>query len=179
MPVAGARRLAPSGWRVEAAEPISRPSGVMTAASWMLRQMGFVSTLDALLPWEPKQCKLSPGTRLLALTLCVPFDRAALCNVQQVLARQDLSIPFGSAPQAADFNKASASAERSPRIACTHARTARFTVSGGNGRRVRSRAAARSRVAATASSGFRLHASPSPVMPAAGLRMPRAAGAER
>ena len=76
----------------------------MTAASWMLRQMGFVSTLDALLPWDPKQCKLSPGTRLLALTLCVLFDRAALCNVQQVLARQDLSIPFGSAPQAADFN---------------------------------------------------------------------------
>lgn len=76
----------------------------MTAASWILRQMGFVSTLDALLPWDPKQCKLSPGTRLLALTLCVLFDRAALCNVQLVLARQDLSILFGSAAQAADFN---------------------------------------------------------------------------
>ena len=46
----------------------------------------------------------APGTRLLAVTLCVLFDRAALCGVQQVLARQHLPILFGSEPQAADFN---------------------------------------------------------------------------
>ena len=93
-----------TSWRVEEAEPVSRPSGIMTTVAWILRQMGVVSALDTLLPWDAKQCKLSPGTRLLALILCTLFDRTALWRVHRVFARQDLDVLFGQNVRAADFN---------------------------------------------------------------------------
>ena len=94
----------PTPWRIEEAEPVSRPSGVMTVVAWILREMGIVATLDRMLAWDPKQCRLSPGTRLLALILTVLFDRTALWRVKDVLTHQDLPILFGPDVQAADFN---------------------------------------------------------------------------
>ena len=91
-------------WRVEESEPLSRPSGIMTTVAWVLREMGLVATLDAMLAWDPKQCKLSPGVRLLALVLSVLFDRTALWRVDRVFARQDLPILFGPGVEATDFN---------------------------------------------------------------------------
>ena len=94
----------PMTWRVEDAEPVSHPTGVMTAAGWILRQLEVVSTLDAMLAWDPTQCKLSPGTRLLALMLCALFDRTALYRVGRVLARQDLPVLLGPGVAADDLN---------------------------------------------------------------------------
>ena len=47
---------------------------------------------------------LSPGTRLLALILCVLFDRTALWRVERVFVRQDLPVLFGPEVEAGDFN---------------------------------------------------------------------------
>lgn len=91
-------------WRVEDSQPTSHPSGVMTAVGWILRQFEVVATLDAMLSWDPTQCKLSPGTRLLALMLCALFDRTALCRVERVFARQDLPVLFGPGVAATDLN---------------------------------------------------------------------------
>ena len=91
-------------FRAENAPPVSRPSGIMTCVAWILRQLEVVSTLDALLDWDPAQCRLSPGTRLLALMLCALFDRTALFRVQQVLRHQDLPVLFGPGVTAEAFN---------------------------------------------------------------------------
>jgi hypothetical protein len=76
----------------------------MTAVGWVLRQLEVVSTLDALLPWDPAQCRLSPGTRLLALMLCALFDHTALFRVRHVLGHQDLPVLFGPGVTADAFN---------------------------------------------------------------------------
>ena len=91
-------------FRAENAPPVSRPSGIMTCVAWILRQLEVVSTLDALLPWDPAQCRLSPGTRLLALMLCALFDHTALFRVRHVLGHQDLPVLFGPGVTADAFN---------------------------------------------------------------------------
>jgi transposase len=92
-------------WRVEIRQPpLSHPSGIMTTFAWLLRQIGVDAVFDAMLVWDPKQCKLSPGTRLLALILAVLFDRTALYRVEQVFAHQDLPVLFGPEVAASDFN---------------------------------------------------------------------------
>jgi transposase len=76
----------------------------MTTFAWLLRQIGVDAVFDAMLTWDPKQCKLSPGTRLLALVLAVLFEHTALYRVEQVFAHQDLPVLFGPEVAAADFN---------------------------------------------------------------------------
>ena len=76
----------------------------MTAVAWILRQMGVVDTLDAMLTWDRAQCNLSPGTRLLALILCALFDRTALSRVERIFARQDIPVLLGPGVQARDLN---------------------------------------------------------------------------
>ena len=48
-------------WRVEDAEPVSHPTGVTTAAAWILRQLEVVSTLDAMLAWDPTSASSHPA----------------------------------------------------------------------------------------------------------------------
>ena len=76
----------------------------MTAVAWILRQMGVVDTLDAMLTWDRAQCNLSPGPRLLGLILCALFDRTALSRVERILVRQDIPVLLGPGVQARDLN---------------------------------------------------------------------------
>ena len=76
----------------------------MTAVAWILRQMGVVDTLDAMLIWDRARCNLSPGTRLLALILCTLLDRTALSRVERIFARQDLPVLLGPSVEARDLN---------------------------------------------------------------------------
>ena len=51
-----------------------------------LQPMQFVETLNELLPWDPKQCAVSPGQRILALVLAMLEDRRALYLMPQIYA---------------------------------------------------------------------------------------------
>lgn len=57
-----------------------------------------------MLPWDPTQCKFSPGTRILVLIFAILFDRTALYRVEEFLVGQDLSVLLGQAAVPGDFN---------------------------------------------------------------------------
>ena len=57
------------------------PSGVVTMVEAFFTSMRLQEVLDEMLPYDEEQCKLTPGQRLLGLTLCVFGGREALYRV--------------------------------------------------------------------------------------------------
>jgi len=82
----------------------STPSGVPVAVRCVADEIGLVRLLDEALPWDDRQCKFSPGTRLLVLIFAILYDRTALYRVQQFLAYQDLPLLVGRPAVPEDFN---------------------------------------------------------------------------
>ncbi len=62
--------------------------------------------IDAVVEWDPVQCRLSPGTRVKALIINLLVDREALYHVERFYEHQDLEVLFGAGPQvrAEDLN---------------------------------------------------------------------------
>lgn len=73
-------------------------------AGQVIRELGIVETIDNLVKWDPKQCKHSPGTHVLAMLINILMGRTALYHVDDFYELQDVPILFGSEAAAADFN---------------------------------------------------------------------------
>lgn len=80
------------------------PSGVTTAAAYIAREIGLVDITNQMVRWDDRQCRLSPGERILALVVGILFDRTALWRLHEVLVDQDLAVLFGPGVAAIDFN---------------------------------------------------------------------------
>lgn len=80
------------------------PSGIITMVAAFFQTMGLQRVLDAMLPFDEDQCKLTPGQRLTALMLCVFGGREALYRVEKFFEGQNLTQLFGPGVQPGDFN---------------------------------------------------------------------------
>jgi len=78
--------------------------GIGVTVREFLRRMQFVETLNELLPWDPGQCSVSPGQRLLALVMAFIEDRRALFRMPEVYARRDVELLLGAGVKAEQLN---------------------------------------------------------------------------
>lgn len=78
--------------------------GFAVAAVDMAERIGLVEYLDTHLPWDPQQCRVSPGTRLLALMVTFLVDPRALYRIPEFYTELDCAVLFGAERQPADFN---------------------------------------------------------------------------
>ena len=78
--------------------------GLGVVAREFLQRMQFVETLNELLPWDSKQCAVSPGQRILELVLAMLEDRRALYLMPQIYAERDVELLLGVGVQAEQLN---------------------------------------------------------------------------
>lgn len=78
--------------------------GFAVAVVDMAERIGFVDLIDETLFWDRKQCKVSPGQRLLTLMVVILVDPRALYRVAEFYADLDCDVLFGSSRLATDFN---------------------------------------------------------------------------
>lgn len=70
--------------------------GVAVVVREMLARMQFVETIDELVPWDPKQCRLSPGQRILALVMAIVDNRRALYRLPLFFETRDAEVLLGA-----------------------------------------------------------------------------------
>jgi len=70
----------------------------------VIRELGIVETVDNMVRWDPKQCKRSPGTHVLAMLINIFMGRTALYRVDEFYELQDIAVLFGADASADDFN---------------------------------------------------------------------------
>ncbi len=66
--------------------------------------MQFVETLNELLPWDPMQCAVSPGQRILALVIAYIEDRKALYRIEEAYTHRDVELLLGQGVAAEQLN---------------------------------------------------------------------------
>ncbi len=79
--------------------------GFAVVAADMAARIGLVDFLNARVFWNPKQCKVSPGLRILALIIGCLVDPLALYRLEEFYAELDCAVLFGAERQAHDFNE--------------------------------------------------------------------------
>lgn len=82
------------------ARPQAVQAGVGVVVRELLERLEFVKTIDELLEWDPGQCKLSPGRRLLALVAAFVENRRALFRMPEVFATKDVEVLMGEGVEA-------------------------------------------------------------------------------
>ena len=65
------------------------------AAADMASRIGLVDLINASVTWDPKQCKVSPGIRLLALIIAMRVDPMALYRLEEFYGELDCDVLFG------------------------------------------------------------------------------------
>jgi len=70
----------------------------------VIRELGIVETVDNMVRWDPKQCKRSPGTHVLAMLINIFMGRTALYRVDEFYELQDIAVLFGADASTDDFN---------------------------------------------------------------------------
>ena len=78
--------------------------GVGVVVREFVQRMQFVETLNELLPWDPKQCAVSPGQRILALVIAFIEDRKALYRIEEAYAHRDVELLLGQGVAAEQLN---------------------------------------------------------------------------
>ena len=78
--------------------------GFAVAAADMAERIGLVAVINATAPWDPKQCKVSPGIRILALIIAMMVDPMAWYRLEEFYGELDCEVLFGAERQAQDFN---------------------------------------------------------------------------
>lgn len=78
--------------------------GVGVVVREFVQRMQFVETLNELLPWDPKQCAVSPGQRILALVMAFVEDRKALYQMPELYQDRDVELLLGAGVQASQLN---------------------------------------------------------------------------
>jgi len=79
-------------------------AGSAAMVAQVIRDLGIVETVDDMVKWDPKQCKHSPGTHVLAMLINILMGRTALYQVSRFYELQDVPVLFGTEASAEDFN---------------------------------------------------------------------------
>ena len=66
-------------------------------------ELDLAGVIDGAVRWDPAQCKLSPGTRIVALVVNTLVHRRPLYRVEEFYAGQDVALLFGPGVRADDF----------------------------------------------------------------------------
>ena len=77
--------------------------GFAATAARFLERIDLVGWFNARLQWDPSQCNLSPGTRLVALVLGFLVNPQALYKVAEFYQSFDCEVLFGAGVQPDDF----------------------------------------------------------------------------
>lgn len=80
----------PSGLKI-------RRAGAAVLLARVCRELKVRALVNAMVAWDAQQCRVSPGTLVVALILNVLLDRRPLYRVQQFYERRDLGLLFEEA----------------------------------------------------------------------------------
>lgn len=72
--------------------------------SALSRELGIPETINTLVDWDEKQCKLDPGTLVLALIINILHGRAPLYRVEEFFREQDTELLFGTGVESKHLN---------------------------------------------------------------------------
>ena len=81
-----------------------RETGPGPIISNLCRQLGVRQTINDVVPWDPKQCLLDPGTHVTALIINILCRRDPLYRVKEFYEEQDLELLFGINVAPNNFN---------------------------------------------------------------------------
>jgi len=72
--------------------------------SALCRELGIPETINTLVDWDEKQCKLDPGTLVLALIINILHGRSPLYRVEEFFREQDTELLFGTGVESKHLN---------------------------------------------------------------------------
>ena len=72
---------------------LSAGAGPLVAA--FCREITLRDIVDEMVTWDPKQCRLSPGTLLEALVINILVARKPLCRLEEFYSKMNLDVIFG------------------------------------------------------------------------------------
>ncbi len=78
-------------------------SGASSLIASICHDLEIKSILDAKLQWDEKQCKVSPGTRIVGMIINILMSRDPLYQVDEFFEDKDLKCLFGPGVDAKDF----------------------------------------------------------------------------
>ncbi len=70
-------------------------AGASSMLVQIIRELGIPDTIDNMVQWDPKQCKHSPGTHVLAMMVNILMGRTALYRVEEFYDNLDVPFLFG------------------------------------------------------------------------------------
>lgn len=85
-------------------EPTARPVGAAPVFRAMADTLDLVGLLNQLLAWDPTQCRVSPGERILLLILDLIAGRSPLYRVAERWRLTDVELLLGAGRRAEEFS---------------------------------------------------------------------------
>jgi transposase len=79
-------------------------AGAAPLVAAFCREIKLRDTIDEMVTWDPKQCRLSPGTLIEALVINVLVARKPLYRVEEFYSEMNLNVIFGEEITADAFN---------------------------------------------------------------------------
>src|SRR5690606_12203797 len=79
-------------------------AGAAPLVAAFCREIKLRDTIDEMVTWDPKQCRLSPGTLLEALVINILVARKPLYRVEEFYSEMNLDVIFGEEITADAFN---------------------------------------------------------------------------
>ena len=77
-------------------------AGASAMVACIVRELGIPRAIDSVVAWDPKQCKHSPGTHVLAMIVNILMGRTALYRVEEFYENLDVPVLFGLDASASD-----------------------------------------------------------------------------
>ena len=77
--------------------------GSSSVVGAMCDEIKLVETIDSCVPWDERQCKLSPGTKVKAIIINMLSGRSPLYTVHQSYEKMDVPALFGPDVHSSDF----------------------------------------------------------------------------
>ena len=84
-------------------EPAGRPVGAAPLFRHMADTIDLVAIVNRMVPWDRRQCRVSPGERILLLVLDLLSGKSPLYRVTERLAATDVAVLIGAGRHAEEF----------------------------------------------------------------------------
>jgi len=84
-------------------EPTSRPGAAAPRFRELADAIGVVSIVNTLVAWDPRQCRVSPGARILLRMLDILAGKTPLYRLAERLPLTDVEILVGQGCRPEDF----------------------------------------------------------------------------
>lgn len=78
--------------------------GAGPIVSALCYELGIPQTINTLVDWDEKQCKLEPGTPVLALIINILHGRVPLYRIEEFYKEQDTELLFGAGVESKHLN---------------------------------------------------------------------------